>query len=177
MKDSNPMTEADSAHSAPPPLNSCSIQALTTRRTILARLAVLPIAVPAAATEPDPIFAAIDACRSAKQTSDEAYARVRKLRAWTKRRFGTGDEQRQAREALIERALGCDEDTYTDNPAAALWDAYEAFAETVPTTLAGLFAMLAFADEVADREREFFNDTAIFSTFAAAAAALTGGRQ
>jgi hypothetical protein len=46
----------------------------------------------------------------------------------------------------------------------------------VPTTLAGLFAMLTFADEVTERDPDAFNEVAIFSTFAEAARTLSGGR-
>ena len=109
----------------------------------------------------DPIFAAIQACRTAKRESDAAYARVNSLHAL-------------ARHAYIKKALGCDEDAYTEGPASALWDAYGAFAETVPTTLAGLFAMLIFADQITDHDRDALGVT-IFSTFATAAKALIGG--
>ena len=78
---------------------------------------------------------------------------------------------------FVAEMIGQHPDAYTAGLADELWDAYEDFAETVPTTLAGLFAMLAYAGEVADCEHDAFNDVAIFSTFAAAANALLGGRQ
>jgi hypothetical protein len=45
----------------------------------------------------------------------------------------------------------------------------------LPTTSAGLFAVLAFADEVVTNRggRDVFNDGEIFSTFATAAKRLT----
>jgi hypothetical protein len=119
----------------------------------------------------DPIFAAIQACRTAKQESDAAYARVNSLHALAKKRFGAADQQRGGRHAYIKRALGCDEDAYTEGPTSALWNAYGAFAETVPTTLAGLFAMLIFADQITDHDRDALGVT-IFSTFATAAKAI-----
>ena len=93
----------------------------------------------------DPIFKAIEACRVAKEASDHAYARKDWLLAIARKKFGAA--QTEAINAFIGEALGCEQDDYSDGPAAALWNSYEAFAETVPTTLAGLFAMLVFAGE------------------------------
>src|SRR5206468_12010706 len=76
---------------------------------------------------------------------------VRDLRREAKRRFGAGEEQRGLRQAYIESFIG-DEDEYTDGPCDAVWATNEAFAQTVPTTLAGLFAMLAYAGEIEDCE-------------------------
>lgn len=132
-------------------------------------------AVPLMAAEPDPIFAAIQVCRAAKQASDDAYARVNQLMERAIERFGSGREQFEARNAFVEDILGEHPDDHGGGPAIALWEGYEAFAATVPTTLAGLFAMLAFAGEVADREPDALNDFGILSTFAAAAMSLSKG--
>ena len=56
-----------------------------------------------------------------------------------------------------------------------LWDAHQAFAETEPTTLAGLLAMLIYAGEIAERgDREVFHEVDIFPTIATAAKTLSG---
>ncbi|WP_426615756.1 hypothetical protein [Bradyrhizobium sp. McL0616] len=146
---------------------------------MIAGLAVLPATLPApvlaATAEPDPIFAAIQVCITAQQNADEAYARVNRLLASARERFGAGDDQRRARHAFVERTLGCDEDAYTDGPSAILWDAYHNFADTVPTTLAGLFAMLIFADGIEQRGDLVLDDMTILSRFATAAEILGGG--
>lgn len=144
------------------------------RRNMLAGLAVMPIALPAAASGSDPIFAAIDACRTAKQASDHGYARKGWLHALAEKKFGEG--HREARNAFVDEALGGDQDDYTDAFAVALSDAYEAFAQTVPTTLAGLFAMLIFVDEAIDEDRFVCDvlDVTVFSSFATAAKSLIG---
>jgi hypothetical protein len=90
------------------------------------------------------------------------------------KKFGAGPAQCEARNAFVDEALGCDQDDYSDGPAVELWDTYRTFAQTVPTTLAGLFAMLAYAGEIADCEPEALDETTILSTFATAANALVG---
>jgi hypothetical protein len=117
----------------------------------------------------DPIFDAIEACREAKRTSDAANAKVSQLYELAEKSVGPN---LKACNAFIEMIIGDDPDDYTNGPASALWDSYEDFAETVPTTLAGLQAMLAFADEVTAHDADAFNEVAIFSTFATAAKAL-----
>src|SRR5207248_10568252 len=122
-------TKADSVLSTPwttaskinPPVDP-------TRRHLLsiaaggAVAAAIPTAALTAAAEPDPIYAAIQACREAKQASDEAYARVSQLQKLAKQRFGSGREQFKARNAFVEDILGEHPDDYGDGPAVALWD-------------------------------------------------------
>lgn len=178
---------ADSVHafSPQPAIRQPESQTLTgasrkpagglSRRLMPAWLAVLPAAVPAAAEKlADPIFGAIAACRAAKAASDAAYARVRNLYQEAAEAGLGGDSPLAGRYAFVEARLGRHPDEYTDGPAFALWDCYEEFAEIEPTTLPGLFAMLIYAGEVAECDRDAFNDVDIFSTFAAAANALLG---
>jgi hypothetical protein len=113
----------------------------------------------------------IGACRGAKSISDQAYARVRELNREANVKIGSGPQRSSKRCAYVAGVLGVDQDEYTGGPACDLWDSYEEFAETVPTTLAGLFATLTYAGEIAEYERDAFNDVDIFSTFAAAAEA------
>jgi hypothetical protein len=141
------------------------------RRQAFAGLALLTATLPAAAAaaEPDPIYAAIQACRNAKQASDAAFDRVNQLNKLAERTVGSSLE---ARNAFIEQTIAAHPDVYIDGFMSVLWASYDAFARTVPTTLVGLFAMLAFADEVTDRTPEVFNDGVILSTLATAAKAL-----
>jgi hypothetical protein len=66
-----------------------------------------------------------------------------------------------------------DTDELTDGLANAAWDARDAFAETVPTTLPGLLAMILSANELSDA---FTGDSAraLLQTLATAAEALIG---
>ena len=80
----------------------------------------------------------------------------------------------KARNAFVEKMLGEDPDSITDDFASELWDSYEDFAQTVPTTLAGLQAMLVFAYEVAEQDADVLNEAGIFATLATAAKALIG---
>src|SRR5690348_16032471 len=85
------------------------------RRVFLAAIAVLPTALPAAAStlpaEPDPIYAAIEACREARHVADAAYARVRHLYKLAEKRVGNDLE---AKNAFIEEMIGEHPDAYTD---------------------------------------------------------------
>ena len=146
------------------------------RRGLLIALAGLPVAVPAAAAaDPDPILEAIQTCRTAKQASDEAYSRVKQLADEFRQLAVEPANKVEARRAFMDRALGCDEDDYTNGPASALWDAYDDFIQTVPTTLAGLSAMLVYAAEITCCEGDPpFDEGTIFPTLAAAAKALIG---
>jgi hypothetical protein len=99
------------------------------------------------------------------------------LQELAEKRFGSADEQRRARQAFVESIIG-DEDEYIDDAANVMWDAIDTFAQTVPTTVAGLLAMLIYAKEVADRgDCDAFDDAEIFSTLATAAKACPGGRR
>jgi hypothetical protein len=78
------------------------------------------------------------------------------------------------RRGFVESFIG-DEDDHTDSYALPLWDYYDAFAETVPTTLAGLLAMLVYADEITHCEPDVLAGFGIFSTLATAAKSLSKG--
>jgi hypothetical protein len=145
------------------------------RRLVLAGLAVLPaVPLPVAAVEPDPIYAAIEACREARKIADQAFGRVSDLHREAKQRLGSGEEQYRERQDYVESFIG-DEDEYTDGPAVALWDSYEDFVNTVPTTLASLFAMLIYAEEVETREPDLVQEMLSVSTLATAAKSLSKG--
>jgi hypothetical protein len=51
-----------------------------------------------------------------------------------------------------------DTDELTDGPANAARDARDRFAETVPTTLPGLLAMIVYANELAGDDPDAFGD-------------------
>jgi hypothetical protein len=69
-----------------------------------------------------------------------------------------------------------DTDELTDGPANAAWAARDDFAETVPTTLPGLLAMILYANELAEDDPDAFGDgdCTLLQTLAAAAEALIG---
>jgi hypothetical protein len=70
-----------------------------------------------------------------------------------------------------------DTDELTDGPANAAWDALDQFAETVPTTLPGLLAMIVYANELAEEDPKAFSgdaDCTLLQTLATAAKALIG---
>ena len=65
----------------------------------------------------------------------------------------------------------------TDGPADAMWDARDRFAETVPTTLPGLLAMIIYANELAVDYPDAFTgggDRPLLQTLATAVEALLG---
>jgi hypothetical protein len=66
-----------------------------------------------------------------------------------------------------------DTDELTDGPANAAWDARDRFAETVPTTLHGLLAMIVYANEDPDAFTGR-GDCTLLQTLATAAEALIG---
>jgi hypothetical protein len=71
-----------------------------------------------------------------------------------------------------------DTDELTDGPANASWDARDRFAETVPTTLPGLLAMIVYANELAEQDQGALTDgeraRSLLQTLATAAEALIG---
>jgi hypothetical protein len=71
-----------------------------------------------------------------------------------------------------------DTDELTEGPANAAWDARDRFAETVPTTLPGLLAMIVYANELAEQDQDALTDgeshRALLQTLAMAAEALIG---
>ena len=75
----------------------------------------------------------------------------------------------------LEGVLGMDADEYTDGPAVALYEAYDTFRLTEPTTLAGLFAMLIYCEELVERDPDALELVDFVPTFAAAAKSLSKG--
>jgi hypothetical protein len=71
-----------------------------------------------------------------------------------------------------------DTDALTDGPTNAAWDARDRFAETVPTTLPGLLAMIVYASELAEQNQDALTDgeraCTLLQTLATAAEALIG---
>jgi hypothetical protein len=68
-----------------------------------------------------------------------------------------------------------DTDELTDGPANAAWRARDRFAETVPTTLSGLLAMIVYANELAEADPDAFTgdgDCTLLQTLATAAKAV-----
>ncbi|SDK14073.1 MULTISPECIES: hypothetical protein [Bradyrhizobium] len=133
-------------------------------------VAAVPTASPAMPTN-DPIFAAIERARQAKAQSDARYARVSKLYKSAAKR-GLGEESSlDERNAFVEAKFGCDPDIYTDETAQALWDAVDETFEVVPTTPAGMLALLRFADKLGERESDLVLENAftLIATLTAAA--------
>jgi hypothetical protein len=80
------------------------------------------------------------------------------------------EERSNARQSICH-SNACEK--LTDELAAATWDALDDVAETVPTTLPGLLAMMVYA---AEQDTEEFRDIdALLQSFATAAKGLLGG--
>jgi hypothetical protein len=100
----------------------------TTRRQLLTIAAgAVAAAIPAALAYPgpDPIYAAIEKHRKAAAVEQAAWDHVN-------------------RRPDLSRD---DECALTDGPCKEAWDAREKFAETVPTTIPGMRAMIIYANE------------------------------
>jgi hypothetical protein len=84
------------------------------------------------------------------------------------------DERREAHAAIVESLIGGDEDELTDEPCHDELDSRDAFSETVPTTVRGLLAMIAYAGEITKRDPEAFADSncSLIETLATAAKAI-----
>jgi hypothetical protein len=148
------------------------------RRLMLGGLAMLPAALPAAAeAAADPIYAAIAACREAREVADIAYSRTSALYREAKEKFGDDDtrETRLLHRDYVKCVLGMDGDEYTDGPAFALYEAYDNFTLTEPSTLAGLFGMLIYCEEVVELNPDAFEFVDLVPTLAAAAKSLSKG--
>jgi hypothetical protein len=208
------MAKATSVHSTPPTNTPID----TTRRRFLAVSAgasvvsvgalagaAMPAATLAAAPAVDPIYAAIEAHRTAAAAADVAFAESSRLYRLATKMVGPSKievpnmlepgttaevlcfydvEQVIPHEQypdlndhyctlLSERSaarfdIHGDTDELTDGPANAMWDARDDFAETVPTTLPGLLAMIIYANEHPAGE----SDRTLLQTLATAAKAL-----
>jgi hypothetical protein len=86
------------------------------------------------------------------------------------------DERTAARAAIVEPLIG-DEDEATNEVAGPEFEALQEFAETTPTTLKGLLAMVAYAGEISAKNADAFDQgTPIFENIATAARAIVGGQ-
>jgi hypothetical protein len=182
------MTQADRVLSTPPtntPIDSKRRRFLAVAAGAsivsvgsLVVAAAPPNATPEVSSAPvDPIFAAISACREAREVADIAYSRTSALYREAKEKFGDDDTRKTRRmhRDYIEGVLGMDGDDYTDGPAFALYEAYDNFTLTEPTTLAGLFAMLIYCEELVERDPDALELVDFVPTFAAAAKSLSKG--
>jgi hypothetical protein len=86
------------------------------------------------------------------------------------------DERTAAHAAIVESLIG-DEDEATAEVCGPELDARDAFAETVPTTLPGLLAMIVYAGNVVEHDAEAFADSncPLIDNLAIAAKALIKG--
>ena len=116
-----------------------------TRRALVASTAAMPAAaalglpVAQAAAEPDPIFAAIEAHRKAREEFAARNAYADKLEGeWFKQRSSSADRD-EARDAASEVELRASEKT--DDVASIL-------ASVEPTTIAGVCALLTYYADV-----------------------------
>jgi hypothetical protein len=134
------MTQADSVHSTPPTNTPVD----TTRRhllTVAARAvaAAIPTAVLAAAPEADPVFALI----AKKLAADVAHCDAIDVQDEAETRCGfSSDEALEARDGCEAACLYANE---------VEWK----LATTLPSTLAGVAAVLRFANEIEDAGLEW----------------------
>src|ERR1700682_770417 len=123
----------------------------TTRRHLLTIAAggAVAAAIPADARAypghaADPIYAAIEAHRKAAAVEQLAWDEVNRLYELADKKVG--QDRKDAREAIRVGA----ENAVTYGPNAEASAALDEFAETVPTTLPGLLAMIVYASEADD---------------------------
>ena len=77
------------------------------------------------------------------------------------------------RRRVFDAAHSKDPGIYAEGLAVVLWDAYDSFARTVPTTRAGIMAKLVFIDEVTEHTPDAFDDEVVSGTLITAAKRLT----
>jgi hypothetical protein len=135
---------------------------IRSRRAVLAGIASAT-AVTAAGARPtdaapaiDPIFAAIETHRKAAAIEQAAWDEVNR------------------RHELGKKFSPSEEDALTDGPNIAASYALDEFAETVPTTLPGLRAMILYADKLEGEHTDPFSDCDLLATLATAVKALIG---
>jgi hypothetical protein len=100
----------------------------------------------------DPIFAAIEAHRKINAVAQADWAEVTRLYELADKKVGK--DRKDAREAIRVGA----ENAVEEGPNAEACALARKFAETVPTTLPGLLAMIVYANELDDQDPEVFND-------------------
>jgi len=84
----------------------------------------------------------------------------------------------QQRKAAHEAITGDLDAVHPDQVSNAEWQTCKSFAETRPTTLPGLLAMIAYAAHVEKKDPEAFTDCSpLIATMAAAARALVRGQK
>jgi hypothetical protein len=85
------------------------------------------------------------------------------------------EERTEAHAAIVESTIG-DEDEATEELCEPEFAALSAFAETIPTTLPGLMAMIVYAGECSENNAEAFTnrDCPLIENLAIAAKALIG---
>lgn len=117
--------------------------------------------LPSPANQSDPIFAAIEDCIAKRAQSDARFARV--SAAYRKAaKHGLGVESSlEDRNAFVEAEVGQDPDDYTDETSSAWWEATDNLFDIEPTTLAGVVALLRFADDLAERNKDALEDNAV----------------
>lgn len=145
---------------------------ITGAAAVVAVIAIPQSAAPAAMPA-DPIFAAIEKHTQAKVQSDARYA---ESSHWYREaeRLIRGKSLKK-RNAFVEAKLGCDPDVYTTETAAARWQAVDEALCTEPTTLAGVLALLRFAEDLIvndDRDLVEENSAALVTALAASIEAL-----
>jgi hypothetical protein len=106
----------------------------------------------------DPIFAEIAKFRAAKKKSAAAYARVNRLYKDAAENGLGPDSELKDRNAFVAARLGCDPDEFTDGPAFEYWDSVDDAFSTVPTTKTGFVALLRFAAEMNERDRDLLEE-------------------
>jgi hypothetical protein len=92
------------------------------------------------------------------------------------RKAGLGEGSKLAdRNAFVEAELGSHPDDYTDETATAYWDSVDELFATEPMTLAGVLALLRYADELSAKEQTLVEENAVslVSTLTAAIAKIT----
>jgi hypothetical protein len=130
------MTQADSVHSTP----RADSPSKPSRRHMLAGLAILPalparaVAAAAAAAEPDPIFALIETKRAADTAHGDAIDVLDQL-------YRAGDD---SSEAAFEADEKCEQACHFAMDLG--WQ----LARTAPISLAGVVAVLRFANQFED---------------------------
>jgi hypothetical protein len=86
--------------------------------------------------------------------------------------LGLLEKRRADREAIVEPIIG-DVDEFSDPACSDEFEALNEFAETVPTTLNGLLAMIIYAGEITDKNADAFDQSSpLFENMATAAQAL-----
>jgi hypothetical protein len=128
---------------------------------MLPATAALPVA--AAAAEPDPIFAAIEKHKEALRQMAAAAEEARRLMRVAEQKFGPWaklpeSNRKPFSDYLDEISPNGDHDTVIDGPAHYLGEVTWDLSQTVPTSLAGLLTLAAYAQEVIEHKESTFDE-------------------